>query len=1285
MNGGRDKYKRAVLSEYIKAKNINITFLQETHSDVIDEIEWKMWWEGNIFFSHGSNVSGGVAILFAKDLNMKVISLREIEKGRVLVVQVEIMGLIFVFVNIYAPNKGAERINLFKKLDDGLKVVDKNECLVLGGDWNCTLDFTMDRNGEEPYPPSANVLSNIIRDYELVDIWREQHLKTRQFSWVKVSGEHFSAARLDRFYICKNNSNRVLKSVISPNGFSDHHLSLIELSLKKSRSHSFYWHFNVKLLYDVTFCEKFELLWENWKERKNDYDNIMQWWEVGKTQIRLFCQNYTAHNNSIIKKKISELEREIEQLEMNAINSNMADEGGLGKKKKALGTLLHEHAKGALIRARFSFLRDMDAPSSFFFKLEKKEMERKQMFYLKYPNGTLTTDPKDMRMLARNFYEELFGAQKCDISCIDLLLNGIPKLNDEQRKELDSKIKMEELSEAVNQLSLGKAPGIDGLPAEFYRKFWKILNEDILEVYRASFENGKLPTSCRRAVISLLPKKGDLGFLKNWRPVALLCTDYKILAKVFSNRLKEYLSFLIQENQTYCVPKRTIMDNLFLLRDVIDLACMDNQDIGIFSIDQEKAFDRVDHGYLFNTLKAFGIGEFFLSGIKLLYTEASAMLKVGGGLSQPVQINRGIRQGCPLSGQLYALAIEPLLCQIKKNLHGFFVNGWKERPIKVSAYADDISVFIKNENDIRVLKESLDLYEKASSARVNWSKSEGFIIGDWQERPPPVLPGGVKWGKEGLKFLGVYLGNETFVKKNWEGMLEKVSEKLSRWKWVLPKLSYRGRVLVINNLIASMFWHKMTVLNPPNDIVSGIQRMLIDFFWSGYHWTKAAVLYLPVNEGGHGLIDIKSRIMTFRLQVAQRLLYFGETMWTDTACALLQKVDIFKYDKQLFLMRLADLNLSGTSSFYHSVLKAWTLVFKVDRDLSSLGNWIKHEPIFCNPLIEVKELNLNSLRSIMAKACCTKISDLRTDTNWKSPEEMCQLTDIKSIRFMKMILEKVFLFLPSAFRQFLEVNELTTTENGKYDEFPELRISAAVEDKSEDDSILDFKIPQLTNFEEVSKKAIYLTSVKVLYHTVLKMHRESKWTDIFGIDSSPRGCWRSLYKTPIEKRTADLQWRIVHWAIATNKHVAHFDSAVTKKCVFCDDEETLDHIFLYCFRLRGLFFILEDLVGRLGEVFSMVNFIFGPKYIAGRRNKISLINYIVGEAKLAIWLARKRKLRNENFVYPEVIFKDLITARIRAEFAFYKLTNNVLTFKEFWGIDAVLCIVNEDESLEIVL
>lgn len=73
----------------------------------------------------------------------------------------------------------------------------------------------------------------------------------------------------------------------------------------------------------------------------------------------------------------------------------------------------------------------------------------------------------------------------------------------------------------------------------------------------------------------------------------------------------------------------------------------------------------------------------------------------------------------------------------------------------------------------------LELYERASTARVNWEKCESFLIGKWQEKGPPMLPGVLKWSREGINYLGVYLGTEAYQKRNWEGILVKVCAKLS--------------------------------------------------------------------------------------------------------------------------------------------------------------------------------------------------------------------------------------------------------------------------------------------------------------------------------------------------------------------------------------------------------------------------------------------------------------------------------------------------------------------------
>jgi len=113
-------------------------------------------------------------------------------------------------------------------------------------------------------------------------------------------------------------------------------------------------------------------------------------------------------------------------------------------------------------------------------------------------------------------------------------------------------ISYEELSEAVKQLSTGCAPGVDGLPAEFYKSFWNILGEDFYHVIGECFEKVILPSSCQRAVLSLLPKTGDLGLLKNRRPVSLMCQcqDYKILSKCLANRLNMILSIIVRNEKT---------------------------------------------------------------------------------------------------------------------------------------------------------------------------------------------------------------------------------------------------------------------------------------------------------------------------------------------------------------------------------------------------------------------------------------------------------------------------------------------------------------------------------------------------------------------------------------------------------------------------------------------------------------------------------------------------------------------------------------------------------------
>ena len=144
-------------------------------------------------------------------------------------------------------------------------------------------------------------------------------------------------------------------------------------------------------------------------------------------------------------------------------------------------------------------------------------------------------------------------------------------------------------------------------------------------MFTESFNNSLLPQSCRIAVLTLLPNKADLQEIKNWRPVSLLCTDYKLLSKVLANKLRKVMDKVIHRTQTYCMPGRSIVDNMSLIQDILEVSGSLGCDVGLISLDQEKAFDRVEHHYFRKVLQRFGLSPGFTGKIKVMYEDIESV------------------------------------------------------------------------------------------------------------------------------------------------------------------------------------------------------------------------------------------------------------------------------------------------------------------------------------------------------------------------------------------------------------------------------------------------------------------------------------------------------------------------------------------------------------------------------------------------------------------------------------------------------------------------------------
>ena len=177
----------------------------------------------------------------------------------------------------------------------------------------------------------------------------------------------------------------------------------------------------------------------------------------------------------------------------------------------------------------------------------------------------------------------------------------------------------------------------------------------------------------KSCVTHLVHKKDDKRCLKNWRPIFLLNVHYQISSKAISLRLSKVLDSVIDPDQTCSVPGRSIVSNLQLIRDTLD--CIDRTaETGILaSLNQEKAFNRVNRSFLLTFLHHLGFGPSFSNCIRTLYSGANVRVIVNSFLSNKTPIERGVGQGDFLSLMLYILCVEVLTCKIRacSDIEGF--------------------------------------------------------------------------------------------------------------------------------------------------------------------------------------------------------------------------------------------------------------------------------------------------------------------------------------------------------------------------------------------------------------------------------------------------------------------------------------------------------------------------------------------------------------------------------------------------------------------------------------
>ncbi len=436
-------------------------------------------------------------------------------------------------------------------------------------------------------------------------------------------------------------------------------------------------------------------------------------------------------------------------------------------------------------------------------------------------------------------------------------LDNINYISAPDKDFCDRPITLAEVLESIKYLKVNKSPGIDGLTSEFYQKFAKIW-PFLLEVIYESIRVESLPPTLTQSLITLIPKpKKYLLLIDNWRPISLLNCDYKIIATIFAKRLKIILQDIIDETQSGFLKNRHISNNVRLVLDLLDYSELVKDDSYMLFLDFYKAFDSIEHGFIFKTLEKIGFGDLFIKTIKTLYAHGNSSIKLKYGTSPRFDLQRGIRQGCPIPPYLFILTTQLLANHIKNStLQGVSVMG---REIIISQLADDTTLFLKNSDQIPLALNTIKLFSNASGLLLNVHKCELMPVKKLSVSSICDIQ-----VKETITYLGIVISKNPKLRcdLNFLPILEKTKRKLNQW--LQRDLSLKGRILLSKAEGISRLTYAAISLEPDKAMCKKIDQQLCNFVWKNKtHYVKKSVLSNSYSNGGLNFVDFATLNNTF--------------------------------------------------------------------------------------------------------------------------------------------------------------------------------------------------------------------------------------------------------------------------------------------------------------------------------------------------------------------------------------------------------------------------------------
>ena len=606
--------------------------------------------------------------------------------------------------------------------------------------------------------------------------------------------------------------------------------------------------------------------------------NDQLFFETLMMEIRATTISYATFKKRQSDNRERELVKKIEDLEkLLSGNNDLLTE--IEENRSELEKIRKHKMDGVRIRSKVRWLEEGEKVTKYFCHLENRNFICKTMNKIINKDGIELTETQEIVQETKLFYENLYSSREDNITDIDLnnlIKNSIPKLSTEEKGSIEGKISMSEASFSLKKMANEKSPGTSGYSAEFYKFFWKDIGVFLVRAINFGFFTKSLSSTQKQGLITCLPKgKKPKQFLKNWRPISLLNVEYKIASACIAERIKKFLPKIIDEDQKGFVKGRFIGENIRILYDIMFYLEQQKQSGMILLLDFEKAFDSLSWSFIMKVLKYFNFGTDIQNWVETFYKDIVSCVQVNGHVSDWFNINRGCRQGDPLSPYIFIMCDEILaiLSRQNKRVRGIQVNNLE---YLISQYADDTTFTLNDSREsLEECLKLLKLFSEISGLCINIEKSKVIWIGKKKHSATRFCPEyNLEWNPDIFTVLGVKfkVNLHEMIELNYSEKIQDIKTLFSQWE--KRKISPLGKIVVIKSLALSKLNHLFSSLpSPAEEIINKVNRLFYNYLWDGKpDKIRRKVVSQDYALGGLRMIDVKCFIQAIKLSWIRRLL-----------------------------------------------------------------------------------------------------------------------------------------------------------------------------------------------------------------------------------------------------------------------------------------------------------------------------------------------------------------------------------------------------------------------------